>query len=177
MLRCILCFLLTQQVVHAQTPSKEDIWKRLRYFEGTWEGTGTGQSGNSTVKREYRFILNGTFLLVRNTSTYPPQEKNAKGEVHEDWGIFSRDRSRKLFVLRQFNVEGFVNQFILDTSGTDTTTLVFITEAIENIPPGWRARESYEVINEDEFIETFDLSAPGKEYQLYSRNHLKRAVK
>lgn len=175
MLRYLLCILLIQQVAQAQTSVKENGWSRFRFFEGTWTGTGSGQSGNSTVAREYSFIMNETFLLVRNTCTYPPQQKNPKGEVHEDWGLFSRDRSRKLFVLRQFNVEGFVNQYVLDTSGTGSTTIVFVTESIENIPPGWKARESYEMKGEDEFIETFELAAPGKEYKLYSRNHLHRA--
>ncbi|MGH9939978.1 MAG: hypothetical protein ACREAM_27365, partial [Blastocatellia bacterium] len=96
--------------------------------------------------------------------------------------LFSYDRARKQFVLRQFHVEGFVNQYALasaKTDGkpdgeTDGKTLIFTTESIENIPPGWRARETYKIISEEEFIEVFELAAPGKEFQVYSENHLKR---
>lgn len=91
--------------------------------------------------------------------------------------MFSRDRVRKLFVLRQFNLEGFVNQYILDTLHTDSTAIVFVTEAIENIAPGWRGKEAYKIINADEFVETFELAAPGKEFEVYAENRLKRIRK
>jgi hypothetical protein len=65
-------------------------------------------------------------------------------------GAFSYDRGRKQFVLRQFHVEGFVNQYRLDTSAGNDKILVFVTESIENIPAGWRAKESYRILNNDE---------------------------
>ena len=176
MLRVLLCCALTPCFGWAQTPS-EDPWKLLNYFEGTWEGTGSGESGTSSVNREYEFVLGGTFLQVKSRSTYPPQEKNPKGEIHEDWGFFSRDKSRKLLVLRQFTVEGFVNQYILSSSPDDSLTIAFVTEAIENIPAGWRARETYRVTGPDEFVETFDLAPPGKEFTPYAENRLRRVKK
>jgi hypothetical protein len=94
-----------------QTNQKPDIWEPLKFFVGAWQGTSQGQPGQGVCVREYQFALNGKFLQVRNKSTYAPQEKNPKGEVHEDWGMFSYDRARKKFVLRQFHVEGFVNQY------------------------------------------------------------------
>ena len=51
---------------------------------------------------------------------------------------------------------------------------MFTTEAIENIPSGWRARETYIVHGSDEFEEVFELSAAGKPFELYSRARLKR---
>jgi hypothetical protein len=30
------------------------------------------------------------------------------------------------------------------------------------------------VISPDEFVETFELAAPGKQFQVYSRNHFRR---
>jgi hypothetical protein len=39
--------------------------------------------------------------------------------------------------------------------------------AIENIPPGWRARETYRFSGPDEFIELFELAEPGKEFTPY----------
>src|SRR5215470_10926634 len=123
-----------------------------------------GQPGNGKVEREYQFVLNGKYLQAKNKSTYPPQEKNPKGEVHEDWSMFSYDSARKKVILRQFHVEGFANQYVLESESREQ--IVFVPEAIENIPAGWRARESYRVIGPDEFIERFELAEPGKDFQL-----------
>ena len=170
----LLFALLLSPAASAQTTQPPDVWEPLKYFVGSWEGTAKGQPGNGKVEREYQFVLNGKYLQAKNKSTYPPQEKNPKGEVHEDWGLFSYDRGRKQFILRQFHVEGFVNQYALDRAASNDKTLVFVTESIENIPAGWRARESYRILNNDEFVETFELAGPGKEFEVYSENRFKR---
>ena len=140
---------------------------------GRWHGTSDGQPGKGTVEREYTRILNSRFVHVKNRSVYPPQERNAKGEQHEDLGIFSLDQSRKQIVFRQFHAEGFVNQYVQELPSTDRT-LVFVTESIENIPSGFRARETYMIISPDEFEEVFELAPPDKPFELYSRARLKR---
>lgn len=38
-----------------------------------------------------------------------------------------------------------------------------------------KARETYEMISNNEFTETFELAPPGKAFVVYSRNHFKRA--
>ena len=140
---------------------------------GPWRGTSEGRPGNGTVEREYMRILGSRFVHAKNRSVYPPQERNPKGEQHEDLGIFSVDRSRKRIVFRQFHVEGFVNQYVQESASADGT-LVLVTESIENIPAGWRARETYRFVGPDEFEEVFELSEPGKPFELYSRAKLKR---
>jgi hypothetical protein len=146
------------------------VWEPFQFFVGSWHGTGEGHSGASLVERTYRWILHERFLQVTSRSTYPPQEKNPAGEVHDEMGLVSFDKGRGLFVFRQFHGEGFVNQYV--TISLDPIT--FETEAIENIPDGWRARETYLFDGEDGFIERFELAAPGKEYDLYSENRLTR---
>jgi hypothetical protein len=140
---------------------------------GRWEGSSEGRPGTATVRREYSRALNGRFVRVRNRSEYPVQDKNPKGEIHEDEGFFSFDRTRKRLVLRQFHVEGFVNQYVQD-SESSAQKLVFTTESIENIPAGWRARETYVVHGPDEFEEIFELAEAGKPFEQYSRARLKR---
>ena len=88
--------------------------------------------------------------------------------------MFSFDTERGRLVLRQFHVEGFVNQYVAEPAFV-RKKLVFTTEAIENIPAGWRARETSIVLGSDEFEEVFELAEPGKEFELYSRARLKRA--
>lgn len=157
----------------SQTPSAPDVFARIAFLIGRWEGTSEGQPGKASVRREYIRALNGRFIRVHNRSEYAPQVKNPKGELHEDEGWFSFDRARKRIVFRQFHVEGFVNQYVEDP-GTTSPGVVFTTEAIENIPSGWRARETYIVHGPDEFEEVFELSEAGKPFEVYSRVRLKR---
>jgi hypothetical protein len=58
----------------------------------------------------------------------------------------------------------------------ESGTLVFVTELIENSPSGWRARETYTFLGPDEFEEVFELSAPDKPFELYSRTRLTRVT-
>jgi hypothetical protein len=148
----------------------------LDFLIGRWQGTSAGQPGNGTVEREYSRVLNARFVHLRNRVVYAPQPANPKGEVHEDVGFFSFDRSRKQIVLRQFHVEGFVNQYAQQPSDAATDKLVFVSEAIENIPNGYRARETYTRISANEVEEVFELASPGKDFEVYSRTRLKRVT-
>ena len=77
-------------------------------------------------------------------------------------------------MLRQFHVEGFVVQYKADTVSEDGKLIAFSSESIENIPAGWRAKETYRIVNENEFTETFELAEPGKDFKVYTINHFKR---
>jgi hypothetical protein len=156
----------------AQTSTVPDTWAPLRFLIGAWEGEVSGQPGSGKCEREYRFTLNRKFIEVRNKSIYPVQPKNPKGEVHEDWGMISYDRGRKKMVFRQFHVEGFVNQYSAEV-GSDKPVL-FQSESIENIPPGFRAREIYTIIGPNEFVERFEMAEPNKDFELYSETRFKR---
>jgi hypothetical protein len=159
------------QAPAAQTATA-DKWAPLRFLLGTWETTSTGQAGNGTGRREYRLVLHDQFIEARSIVTYPPQEKNPKGEVHEDLGYFSFDKSRKAFVFRQFHVEGFVTTYATEPSSTSAS--VFNSENLENLPAGWRARETYRVLDKDSVVELFELAGPGKDFAVYSETRLRR---
>lgn len=169
----VTTLLLLSSVGMAQKPVA-DTWAPLKHLVGSWEGTGNGQPGLSKIQREYRLVLNDKFLRVQNRSVYDPQPKNPKGETHEDWGMISFDKSRKQFVMRQFHVEGFVNQYVHTSNSTDGKTIVFTSESIENIPAGFRARETYRILSPDEFTEVFEIAEPGKDFEVYSEGHFKR---
>ena len=170
--RSFILVLLSCAVLVSQTSSAPDVWEPVRFLAGTWDGDVSGQPGNGKCIREYRFVLNARYLEVRNKSTYPAQPKNPKGEVHEDWGMISYDRVRKAFVLRQFHVEGFVNQYVAQP--TPEGPLTFVSEAIENFRAGYRARETYTVTGSDSFVERFELAEPGKDFELYSETRFRR---
>lgn len=160
--------------IDGQTKPATDVWQPLKFFVGKWAGTGNGQPGQSKTQREYRFALNNKFIEVKNQSVYEPQPKNPKGEVHDDWGMISFDKARKQFVFRQFHVEGFVNHYVLTSITDDGKTLVFNSEALENIPSGYKARETFKILGADEFVEIFEIAEPGKEFVVYSENHYNR---
>jgi hypothetical protein len=160
--------------MYAQTSKQDSIWSPFRYFIGKWNGTGAVEGDNGNYERSYQFIFNKRFIEIRNKSTFAPTEKNPKGEVHEDLGYISYDKKRKAFILRQFHIEGFVNQYKLDSISKDGKTIVFTTEAIENIPDGWKAKETYRLIRDNEFTETFELAEPNKPFEVYSKVTLKK---
>jgi hypothetical protein len=152
----------------------EDVWSAFRYFLGKWEGVGTGKPGISNSERSYELILNDQFIRVWNRSVNLPQEKNPEGEVHEEIGFFSYDKTRRKFVFREFHVEGYINQYLVESWDRENRKLVMTTEAIENISPGWNARTTYEILKEDEFREKFGLSRPGKGWACYITIDFKR---
>lgn len=167
---CLLCLSALAGASQATTTSRLSA---VQPFIGQWQGTSEGQPGSGTLTREYRAVLTDRFIEETNRSVYPPQEKNPKGETHEHRSFFSFDNARKTVVFRQFHAEGFVNQYILEPT-TKPGVLVFVSEAIENIPKGYRARETYTFINENEFEEVFEIAEPGKDFVLYSKTRLKR---
>jgi hypothetical protein len=76
-------------------------------------------------------------------------------------------------VLRQFHQEGFINQYVM-AAASPSGNLVFESESLENVPAGWKARETYEVVSPDEFVETFELASGGGAYEVYSRALFRR---
>jgi len=171
----IYLILLFPIVLNAQLSKRDSTWLPLDFFIGTWTGEGKGEPGAGKYERSYQWTLDKKFIEVHNKSVYPSSEKNKnKGEVHRDIGYISYDGINKIFKLRQFHTEGFVNQYRLDSISADKKLIVFISEVIENIPPGFKARESYTLISQDEFIERFEIAEPGKDFELYTEVRLKR---
>lgn len=165
----VYLLLLLPFITTAQNSVKTDPWDLFKPFIGKWAGEGGGEPGKGSYVRSYQFIMNNKFIEVRNQSSYPPSANNPKGEIHEDLGYISYDRSLKTFRLRQFHIEGFVNEYILDSVSADRKTMTFVTESIENIPDGWRAKETYRIPGDNQIEETFELAAPGKDFEVYSK--------
>jgi hypothetical protein len=168
MARAAAAIAIVGAAMAAGADGNTDGLKRLERFVGEWRGTSRGEPGEGTVQRSCALTLNDRFLECRTTTTYPPQKKNPKGEIHVDRAFFSYDKVAKKIRLRQFHGEGFVNSYV------ESSPLVFTTTEIENIPAGWRARETYEQPSPDSWTERFDLAQPGQELELYSSSVLER---
>lgn len=172
MTTALVLSLLLQAAAPAARPA--DPFEAVRFLLGDWKGESDGDPGKGTVERSYRLVLGNRFIHEQNVSSYPPQAKNPKGERHEHWSLVSYDRGRRSLVLRQFHQEGFVNQYLAAPPGPEGR-IVFDSEALENVPAGWKARETYEVVSGDEFVETFEIASDGKTFAVYSRARFRRA--
>jgi hypothetical protein len=154
-------------IVHSAV-AQTDPWANLRVLEGKWEGPTTGKPGKGITSREYRFEMNGKFLSQRNKVVWE------KAEIHEDFSYLSYDTRQKKIVWRQFHSEGFVHEYTLDSISADGKSLEFSSVRIENIPPGFRAKESYRMLSADEIESTFWLAEPGKNFEVYTETRLRR---
>jgi len=159
---------------HVAAGSDRRSWDHLSFLEGTWEGKGDGMRETSTVVQTYQFVLKRQFLSMTTKSIFEPQEKNPEGETHEDFGIFSFDRTRNVFVLRSFYVEGFVNQYIFNPESPYGTVIEFTTESVENPPPGTEAKLVFKIIDENKIEQSFHVAFPGQDFSCYSTNFLTR---
>jgi hypothetical protein len=158
----------------AAEPAAADRWERVRFLLGSWEGTASGQPGKGSVERTYTLVLGDRFIEEANTSRYEATAPGKTPEIHHHRGFISYDKARKTFMLRQFHEEGFVNLYAMNSDRSQSAFLVFDSVSFENLGNDWKARETYEVISQDEFIETFELAEPGKEFVVNSRNHFRR---
>ena len=170
----LISLVFVPSILFSQLSKRDSTWLLLKAFVGEWNGEGGGQPGKGKYERSYQFILNKRFIEIKNKSTYEPTTQHPNGEVHEDIGYFSYDNSRKTFMLRQFHIESFVIQYKIDSISPDRKTIVFISESIENIPSGYRAKETYRLVSDNEIEETFEIAEPNKDFAVYSKVKLVR---
>lgn len=146
----------------AQDQKLPEQFSTLEYFMGNWKSETSGKAGKGIGNQSFTIEMNGKYISLKNETKFEPSEKHPEGEVHIDWGMLSFDSFRKKIVYRQFNIEGYVNQYVLDN--TKEGIYVFETEAVENVPPGFKARITLKVVDKNTFKEGFELAAPGKDY-------------
>jgi hypothetical protein len=164
--------LLIVCVALAAPQSAPSPWETLRPLVGEWVGKTTGKPGAGEIQRSFKMVLNNQYLETRTKDVFEPRNGKA-AEVHEDWGMINFHKARGKFLLREFHVEGFVNQYVMEVEA-GSKKFVFTTENIDNIPAGWRARHTIELISKDEMKEEFALAALGKEFETYTTSVLKR---
>jgi hypothetical protein len=156
----------------AQAPAADRL-APVAWLVGQWEGVGEGQPGTSSSTRQAERLHGNRFLLVRGRSVYPKQESNRSGDVHGQVDIWSFDRARDLLVLRQFDTLGFVSTYVQDRAASVDGRIVLVSEQMENVPAGWRARYTFTRPAPDEYHELFELDS-GSGYERYVFNRLLR---
>ena len=144
----------------------------IAWLVGDWTGVGEGRPGISASSRHAQ-RFNGHFIRVEARSVYPRQESNPSGDVHTSLDIWSFDRRRNLLVMRQFDSLGFVTTYVQDQAASTGGRLVLVSEQMENVPAGWRARYTFEQPAPNEYRELFELDS-GTGYQRYVSNRFLR---
>ena len=166
-------------LVFAMAPSgglataSPDRLAAIAWLVGDWGGVGEGQPGTSGSTRHAQRIQNGRFISVESRSVYPKQERNGSGDIHTSLDVWSFDRRRNLLIMRQFDSLGFASTYVQDRAASADGRLVLVSEHMENVPPGWRARYTYQHAAPDEYTELFELDS-GSGYQRYVFNRLLR---
>jgi predicted enzyme related to lactoylglutathione lyase len=152
-----------------------DPFQQISFAFGEWEGTGEGFGSNrSTIESRFEPVMNGNYIEVTNESWFESTEENPQGDHHIDNGFISYDKDRGTLVYRQFNNEGYINQYVLNDTLSSDSELVFETESIENFVPNGKARITIRRIADDTMETVFDVSFPNSGYTCFSTNQLKR---
>ena len=159
----------------AQAPAPEPTdWGPLAHLPGSWEGKETGSVGEGIGERSCELVIGSHFLFCKNTSTFPPQENNPEGDVHEDWTMINYDSTRGRMVARKFNIETYVNEFEADPARSGGNKVVFVSERSDNAPEGTHLTLTYEFDGPDEFTEIFVVDFPGPGENVVITNHWTR---
>ncbi len=169
----IYCFILLFHVslVIGQTNSLD----KFKFLLGDWEGNGIGFGNEkSKIKSSFKLVMDDHYIEVKNDSKFESTTSNPEGETHSDIGFISYDSSRNLVVFRQFNKEGYINQYILNDSLSDDKKIIFVTESIENFVPGGKAKWTIKKISDKEIETIFDVYFPNKGFSCMGTNNLYR---
>ena len=160
-----------------QSYCQENHFERISFILGEWKGTGSGFGNEkSKIESSFQLIMDGKYIEVKNESRFEPTETKPEGEYHIDKGFISYDRTRKALVFRQFNNEGYVNQYILNDSVSNDSSLIFETESIENFVPDGKARWTIKKISETRIETTFDVSFPNNGFTCFGKNTLEKQI-
>ena len=157
------------------TYGQSNPFDRINFILGEWSGSGSGFGNEkSKIESSFKLIMDDKYIEVINESRFEPTDKKPEGEHHIDKGFISYDKIRKSIVFRQFNNEGYINQYLLNDSLSNDSLIVFETEIIENFVPGGNARWTIKKINESLIETTFDVSFPNSEYTCFGINILEK---
>ncbi len=162
----ILIVLLALVPGGASAAPSADRLAAISWLVGDWAGVGEGRPGLAGSSRRAERIQGDHFIRIEGRSVYPPHDGNRAGEVHTSLDFWSFDRRRNLLVLRQFDSLGFVSTYVQDRAASAGGRLVLVSEHLENVPAGWRARYTYEHAAPHEYRELFELDS-GNGYQRY----------
>jgi hypothetical protein len=162
-------------LISALSYAQSKPFEKLSFIIGEWEGTGSGFGNEkSKIESSFQLVMDSNYIEVRNESKFEPTPDKPEGELHIDHGFISWDKHRSKLVFRQFNIEGYINTYLLIDSLSNENKLIFQTESIENFAPGGSARWTINKIDDNQIETIFDVSFPDQGYTCFGTNLLRR---
>jgi hypothetical protein len=173
----VFCALLLATMPAMAAAAKPDGLAPIAKLIGDWTGVSEGEPGTAATTRHATRAQNDHFVFVEGRSVYPKQDKNKSGEIHTQLDVWSYDKARKLIVLRQFDSLGFASTYVQDKAASINGKFVLVSEHLENVPAGLKARYTFEFKGTDEYHELFELDENGKGFQTYVSGRFLRSPK
>ncbi len=133
------------------------------YLSGSWKSNPDACIGIGEANKVNKVVLDSNFFLMETKATFDVEENNR----HEDKKFISYNKLTDKLILREFHSEGFVNEYEVDSMSTDLKYIVFLSRALENMPDGWKARMTIQIIDDGNYREQFDMARPGEPFRQY----------
>jgi len=140
--------------LHAQQSSTLDS---LKFLEGSWEGKGTGDPGQSIGEFSFGFDLQGKVLIRKSFAEYPATDQRPAFR-HDDMMIVYKESGKPISAI-YFDNEGHVINYTVNFSD-NRLSLVFLSDHTSSSP---RFRLTYTKINDGSLNIKFEIAPPGKQ--------------
>ena len=151
-----------------------DRFAGLDWLVGEWQGYGLFADDTTFIHKRYSYEVGGRFLVERTLDMFPPARPSTEFEVHQDMTVFYR--TEEGYRAKGFFVEGFVWNSEVEIRNEGGVIFVSTT-AVENGPPGTRARYTVERTGQDAFEATFEIAWPDQDFDVFEQIHMRRASK
>lgn len=173
--RVMVCLAGLALPLMSQSPSPER-WSQVQFLLGEWRGAIKGEQGNGSVTRRFRLILSGEYLQERSVYNFPPQPLHPNGSVFTLASVLVSDQTRPLKLYRQFEQDYRNGAFVLSKTLSQPNKLVFEMEPPAGAAVTWKARETWEVISPNSFVEIVEVAQDGKSFSVQSRIQFDRRL-
>ena len=130
---------------HAAARARMNPFAAVRFLVGL-EGLFGGPARQRFRERTYRFVLGDKFLHERNVSTYPPSRRTRRARSTST-GLSSAMTARATPSCSASSTRRASSTVRIVEQPGPGRVLVFESEAVENIPAGWKARETYTCVS------------------------------
>lgn len=156
--------------IFAQASKPTDIWARLNFLAGEWEGMGTGAPGEAVGGTSFAFDLDKKILVRKNWARYPAKPGEKTGLSHQDLVIIYRSPGESSFRAFYFdNEDHVINYLVSFPQKPDAVT--FETDPAQKRP---RFRLTYELGADGTLKNVFLMAVPGEEFKVYAQGILKK---
>lgn len=155
----IVCLQLSAQTLPAGNPLSD-----FNFLIGEWKGTSHGVEGDGVCKKsvtvgsDSNLIVSHNDFSFENSKSYPPSDK------HEHKSVYSFNKEDSSLVVKVLNSEGHTTCFKEKKKSSGKDKKIFLSQKIENGPPGLKVRRTILKLSDDSYTETLEYKYPSRDY-------------